>query len=116
MAEYTYEKLSNTIEICISNEHRFGTDAFLLADFAAPRKKDLVCDLCTGCGIIALLMKKNFNPKHIIAVDIQNQAVEQINMSVEKSNISGVEPICADLKEKEKSKDIYEWKENPRRL
>ena len=99
MQNYTFEKLSDTIEICISDEHRFGTDAFLLADFACPRKKDLVCDLCTGSGIVALLMKKNCNPKHIIAVDIQEQAIEQLNISIEKSNLSDIEAVCADLKE-----------------
>ena len=99
MPEYTFEKLSDTIEICISAEHRFGTDAFLLADFAAPRRKDLVCDLCTGCGIIALLMKRNNEPKKIYAVDIQSQAIEQLKLSVDKSNIDNVEPICADLKD-----------------
>lgn len=98
MANYTFEKLSDKIEICISDEHRFGTDAFLLADFASPRKKDLVCDLCTGSGIIALLMKKNCNPKSIIAVDIQEQAIKQLKMSIEKSKLSDIEPVCDDLK------------------
>ena len=48
MPEYTFETLRNEIEICVSKEHKFGTDAFLLADFAAPRHKDKVCDLGTG--------------------------------------------------------------------
>ncbi|MGN0594348.1 MAG: methyltransferase, partial [Hominimerdicola sp.] len=62
--DFTFEKLSDKIQICISSEHRFGTDAFLLADFAKPRHKDLVCDFCTGSGIIALLMERNFQPCH----------------------------------------------------
>jgi len=99
VADYTFEKLSDTIKICISEEHRFGTDAFLLADFAAPRNKDLVCDLCTGSGIIALLMKRNNNPLHIIAVDIQRQAIEQLEISITQSQLSDIQPVCADLKE-----------------
>lgn len=31
--DFTFESLGEGIEICISDEHRFGTDAFLLADF-----------------------------------------------------------------------------------
>lgn len=58
MADFTFEKLTENIKICISAEHRFGTDAFLLADFANPRQKDLVCDLGTGCGIIPLVMSR----------------------------------------------------------
>ena len=99
MSEYTFENLSDNIEICISDEHRFGTDAFLLADFAAPRNKDMVCDLCTGCGIIAMLMKRDCNPKKIYAVDIQSKAVEQMRLTIEKSGLDGIEPVCADLKE-----------------
>lgn len=99
MHDLEFERLSDTMEICISTEHRFGTDAFLLADFANPRRKDLVCDLCTGSGIVALLMKRNNNPLHIVAVDIQQKAVDQLNISIERSAIDGVEAVCADLKE-----------------
>ncbi len=99
MSKFTFEKLSDKIQICVSDVHRFGTDAFLLADFAAPRNKDLVCDLCTGSGIIALLMKKNHNPKHITAIDIQEKAIKQLGISIEKSKIENITPICADLKD-----------------
>lgn len=98
MPEFTFEKLRNEIEICVSKEHKFGTDAFLLADFAAPRHKDRVCDLGTGCGIIPLLMFISFAPKIIYGVDIQRQAIEQFNISVEKNGLKNIVPICADLK------------------
>ncbi len=98
MSDFEFEKLSDTIEICISTEHRFGTDAFLLADFANPRRKDKVCDLCTGSGIVALLMKRNNNPANIIGVDIQEKAIEQFNISIERSKLDNMEAICADLK------------------
>ena len=84
MSEFSFETLRNEIEICISDEHKFGTDAFLLADFAAPRHKDKVCDLGTGCGIIPLLMHISFKPSIIYGVDIQKQAIEQFNISVKK--------------------------------
>lgn len=86
---YRFEDLSDKIHVCVSAEHRFGTDAFLLASFAAPRKKDIVCDLGTGCGIIPLLFYRNFGPAKVVGVDIQPQAVEQFTRSVQAS-------ICAD--------------------
>lgn len=98
MSEYSFEMLKNEVEICVSKEHKFGTDAFLLADFAAPRHKDKVCDLGTGCGIIPLLMQINFAPKIIYGVDIQSQAIEQFNISVEKNKLENIIPVCADLK------------------
>lgn len=99
MPEYKFETLRNQIEICVSEEHKFGTDAFLLADFAAPRRKDKVCDLGTGCGIIPVLMHISFAPSVIYGLDIQPQAIEQLEVTVCKNNLESLVPVCADLKE-----------------
>lgn len=104
--DFTFEQLGDKIEICISDEHRFGTDAFLLADFAAPRHKDSVCDFCTGSGIIALLMYKNFRPKHIDAVEIQEKAHCQLKLSVEHSGIENLTPVLGDLKSYKAQKEL----------
>lgn len=98
MTEKQIEKLNEKIRIVISKEHRFGTDAFLLADFAKPRIKDKVCDLGTGCGIIPLIMSRKNAPRDIYAVDIQSQAIEQLKESLILSDLSNITPICADLK------------------
>ncbi len=97
--EYKYEKLTDKIYVCASSDHRFGTDAFLLADFSQYRQKDKACDLGTGCGIIPLIMQKYRPPQVTYAVDIQEGAIEQLRLGLEKSEISGIVPICADLKE-----------------
>jgi tRNA1(Val) A37 N6-methylase TrmN6 len=99
-ASASYEKLSEYISVCITPEHRFGTDAFLLASFASPRKKDTVCDLGTGCGIIPLLMLRDCSPRLTYAVDIQQQAIEQLKVSLRVSGLEGkIIPLLADLKE-----------------
>lgn len=97
--EYNFEKLTDKIFVCASKDHRFGTDAFLLADFSKYRQKDKVCDLGTGCGIIPLIMQKSRPPKLLYAVDIQEGAIEQLKMGMEKSSVTDIIPICADLKE-----------------
>ena len=97
--EYKYEKLTDKIYVCASSDHRFGTDAFLLADFSQYRAKYKVCDLGTGCGIIPLIMQKKMPPQVIYAVDIQEGAIEQLRLGLEKSETTGIVPICADLKE-----------------
>ncbi len=96
--EYKYEKLTDKIYVCASSDHRFGTDAFLLADFSQYRQKDKACDLGTGCGIIPLIMQKYRPPQVTYAVDIQEGAIEQLRLGLEKSETSGIVPICADLK------------------
>lgn len=96
--DYSFEKLTDKIFVCASKNHRFGTDAFLLADFSAYRQKDKVCDLGTGCGIIPLIMQKKMPPEIIYAVDIQEDAVEQLKMGMDKSEIRNIIPVHADLK------------------
>lgn len=93
-----FEKLSEKLSICVSNEHGFGTDAFLLTHFCEYKAKDIACDLGTGCGIIPMIMQRKNPPVTTYAVDIQKQAVEQLEISIEKSNVKSIVPICADLK------------------
>lgn len=97
--EYKFEKLTEKITVCASTDHRFGTDAFLLADFSGYRQKDTVCDLGTGCGIIPLIMQKKMPPSVTYAVDIQEGAIEQLRLGLERSETTGIVPVCADLRE-----------------
>ena len=50
---------------------RFGTDSVLLADFAAPRRKDSAVDLGCGTGAIALLMAAHRPGLRVDAVELQ---------------------------------------------
>lgn len=96
---FRFEPLGEKLKICVSDEHSFGTDAFLLSDFAKPKKNDVVYDLGTGCGIIPLLWFRTTPPKKIFAVDIQPQAIEQLNITVGENRIGDtLFPVCADLK------------------
>ena len=103
MAEkYESFDLSGT-KIYVSEDHRFGTDAFLLADFADPAPHHKVCDLCTGCGIVPLIMCRNISkkpPKEIYGVEIMPEAVELFDKSVAENNLSDrIKPVLCDLKD-----------------
>jgi len=67
------------ITMYVSDDHRFGTDAFLLAYYAGVRPDSVVCDLCTGCGIIPLIFCKNVMPRLVYAIDIQEEAIELLS-------------------------------------
>ena len=87
-----------TIDIYVSEDHRFGTDAVLLADFASPYPSETVCDLCTGCGIIPLFFCKNRPPKKVYGVELQREAAELFKRSVKENGLENtVFPIEADL-------------------
>lgn len=78
----------------------FGIDAVLLANFAKNmKKKDLVVDLCTGTGIIAILLSGKTKAKKIIGVEIQKECAEMAQRSIELNSIGDkVEIINEDLK------------------
>lgn len=73
--------------VCSNPQHNFGTDAFLLADFARVRRHDRVCDLGTGCGILPVLLDKFYRPDYILAVEIQKDAVQLAQQSVKWSSL-----------------------------
>lgn len=96
--EISVEELGGGFKVAISKEHRFGTDAFLLADFAAPKRKDRCLDLCSGNGIVGLLMLRDFQPDEVWAAEIQKSAHELAMMSKELSGAGNFFPINADLR------------------
>lgn len=96
---YEYEELKAGIYVCRSQTHSFGTDAFLLTGFSAYRRRDLVCDLGTGCGIIPLLMQRHDPPRQIYAVDIQQDAIMQLRLGMEQCDAApAIVPVCSDLR------------------
>lgn len=97
------------IRMYVSEDHRFGTDAFLLAYYAGVRHDSVVCDLCTGCGIIPLIFCKNSKPHLIYAVDIQEEAISLLRKTVEENHLENtVQPLLCDLKNIPQSLITYE--------
>lgn len=96
-----WERLSPQINICISDRHRFGTDAFLLEHFAAVRGIETVCDLCAGCGIIGLLMlRRERPPQAVTALEIGEEPYRLMLRSREESALQDYfQPVLGDLRD-----------------
>lgn len=93
------EPLGNGMEIVVSPSHTFGTDAILLANFAAIKRKDIACDMGTGCGIIPIIWCKGITNK-VYALDIQPKAISQLEKSLEHNGIADrINPVNCDLRE-----------------
>lgn len=100
MSEYRIEYLGSDISVVVSDDHGFGTDAVLLADFASPKKKEKACDLGTGCGIIPMIWCRNGQADKIIGIEIQEKGFLQAKKSAEISGMSDkVTFINHDLKD-----------------
>ena len=75
------EHIGKSLRLIVSDRYTFGTDALLLASFSAPRPRDFMCDFGTGCGIIPFCWLRE-GAQHVHAVEIQEDACEQLRRSV----------------------------------
>lgn len=81
------------------NGFRFGTDAVLLSDFAKDIKSRRILDLCTGSGIVPILLHAKTNAQEIYGVEIQPEMADMAQRSVELNKIGNrVHIVCEDLK------------------
>ena len=79
---------------------RFGTDSVLLADFAAPRKRDVAIDLGCGTGAIALLMAAHQPGLSVDAVELQPEIADMARRSMAMNGISQrVRVHCMDMRD-----------------
>jgi len=110
MSDTKLEYLGAGISAVVSAEHTFGTDALLLANFAAPKKSEKACDLGTGCGIIPLLWCRDERTEKITAVEIQPAACEQVQAAIEQNSLrEKLEIVNADLRELKGKLTLGAW-------
>lgn len=62
---------------------RFGTDAVLLADFAAPKKGEHIADVGTGTGVLPLLLSARAEGTTFDAFEIQPDVADMARRSVQ---------------------------------
>lgn len=103
MEQTSYQPLSDSLSIAVNLTHRFSTDSILLSDFAAPKKSEHACDLCSGCGIIALSWYRQgaqLGPKLAVGVELEPQASALMELSIQQNQLAHqVVAINMDLKE-----------------
>lgn len=87
--DYTLERLSDDIKIAVSPDHTFGTDAVLLSYFSQIKRKDRALDMGTGCGIIPFLWLRDKEQSPVYCIDIQQNAIDQVNYSVKLNSLEG---------------------------
>lgn len=77
----------------------FGTDAVLLADFASVPTNGKVLDLCSGNGIVPLLLSQKSKASSIVGVEL---LPESYALAVRNAELNGLSErirfVCGDLK------------------
>ena len=78
----------NNLKIIQGNDDfKYGTDAVMLAEFASVSANARVLDLCTGSGIIPLLLTAISPAAHITAVEYFEHIAERAKRSVKLNSL-----------------------------
>lgn len=72
----------------------FGMDAVLLSDFAYAAPGDTVMDLCTGTGVIPILMKARYPKASYTALELEPDMADMARRSVELNGLGDSIEIC----------------------
>ncbi len=85
-----------------TNKFCFGMDAVLLSGYAFAKQGEKVLDLCTGNGIIPILLAAKTKAEIIVGIEIQKDVASLAKRSVALNGLSDrVNIIPADIKQAE---------------
>ncbi len=65
----------------------FSIDSVLLAHFATVKKGDRVMDLCSGNGIVPILLCANKSPKEVVGVEVLEKSYDLAKRSIALNNL-----------------------------
>ena len=78
---------------------KFGIDAVLLADFAKDAPSQATLDLCTGTGIIPILLSAKTKTPRICGLEIQEDIADMAQRSAQINSLTDrLKITCGDLK------------------
>ncbi|MBR6401258.1 MAG: tRNA1(Val) (adenine(37)-N6)-methyltransferase [Firmicutes bacterium] len=78
----------------------FGLDAVLLSGFAKAKPGEIVMDLCSGNGIVPILMEAKTGCDQFVGVEIQADNVDMARRSIKYNKLEDrIFMECCDLKE-----------------
>ena len=80
----------------------FGMDAVLLSAFAGIKPGENVMDLCTGTGVLPILLEAKTKGGHFSGLEIQEESADMARRSVALNHLEDkIDIICGDLREAE---------------
>ena len=92
-----YQIIQNPDTFC------FGMDAVLLSGFVTAKEGDVLLDLCSGNGILPILLEAKTKCDHLTGLEIQDEIADMARRSVEINHLSEkVSIVTGDVKEADK--------------
>ncbi|MBE5924529.1 MAG: tRNA1(Val) (adenine(37)-N6)-methyltransferase [Lachnospiraceae bacterium] len=83
----------------------FGIDAVLLSDFVNVKPDQKVLDLCTGSGVIPILLEAKTKGQHFTGLELQEEYADMAARSVKLNKLEDkIDIICGDVR---KGKELF---------
>ena len=102
---------ANGYKIIQSSKHfKFSIDAVLLAHFTSFKKNDVIMDMCSCTGVVALLVCAHNSLQRIDCVEIQQELYNMCMRSVAYNNLQHIiKPYNMDLRDAPKKMGFEEY-------
>lgn len=81
------------------SHYRFSIDSVLLSDFVKTGSGESCVELCSGCGVISILVHAKYHPRHIMGVELDEALHDMSIRSLEYNGIEDISFIKGDLKD-----------------
>jgi tRNA1Val (adenine37-N6)-methyltransferase len=78
--------------------YRFSMESVLLARFIRPRARARIIELGAGCGVISLIAAALYQPRELIAVELQPELADLIPRNAARNRLDSVRALTADLR------------------
>ena len=90
-------QFNNLYIIQNSKDYCFTSDAIALANFVKVKSGGSVVDLCSGSGVIGILIQAKNKVKKTILVELQSTLADMCKRSIEYNNLEDIEVINSKL-------------------
>lgn len=78
--------------------YKFSSDSVLLSNFAKIKKSENVVELCSGCGVISVLVFAKYAPKKILGFETDKRLFDLSQKTLLFNEIKDIEFVNEDLK------------------
>ena len=86
-------QINNLYIIQNKNDYCFTSDSVALANFARVPNNGRLIDLCSGSGVVGILMSAKNSPKDITLVEIQEYFADMSRRSIEYNHLDNINVI-----------------------
>lgn len=93
----------NLFVIQNKNHYCFSIDSVLLSDFVKVKHNEKALELCSGCGVISILVRSKCHPQSIVGVELDESLYDMSLRSLKYNNIADIFFVNMDLKDFPKS-------------